>query len=307
MLIFAGIVAADLLLEAWHEVRPVETLPGAAQEIYDRYSARLLALCERQAGGNLSRLSSLWQFTSGRLFGLRELLISAATDFAAVRGTKKIPTVLVVGEIYVRCDPFANNFIAESLEQRGLRARLAPFNEWLEYCDLITRRDEKNIGLGDRLTSLVQQRIQVLTHRFMAGPLGWPEQPSVAASLAVVEPYVRSDLRGEAALTVGNPLHEWRAGRIDAVISVGPLECMPNKIAEAQFFHVAEQEGLLPLTLSLNGDPVDAEVLDNFAFEVHARFQQESRPQPGRDPMAGGGAASRPAFAPKTPLLTKRS
>ena len=307
MLIFAGIVAADLLLEALHEVRPVETLPGAAQEIYDRYSARLLALCERQAGGNLSRLSSLWQFTSGRLFGLRELLISAATDFAAVRGTKKIPTVLVVGEIYVRCDPFANNFIAESLEQRGLRARLAPFNEWLEYCDLITRRDEKNIGLGDRLTSLVQQRIQVLTHRFMAGPLGWPEQPSVAASLAVVEPYVRSDLRGEAALTVGNPLHEWRAGRIDAVISVGPLECMPNKIAEAQFFHVAEQEGLLPLTLSLNGDPVDAEVLDNFAFEVHARFQQESRPQPGRDPMAGGGAASRHATAPKTPLLTKHS
>ena len=289
MLIFTAIVTSDLLLEALHEVRPVETRPGAAREIYERYSAQLLALCERQAGSNLSGLNSLWQFSSGRLFGLRELLVGAATEFAAVRGGKKIPTVLVVGEIYVRCDPFANNFIAESLEQRGLRAKLAPFNEWLEYCDLITRRDEKNIGLGDRLTSLVQQRIQALTHRFMGGPLGWPVQPTVAASLAVVEPYIRSDLRGEAALTVGNPLHEWRAGRIDAVISVGPLECMPNKIAEAQFFHVAEQEGLLPLTLSLNGDPVDAEVLDNFAFEVHARFSRESRPQP-RGPATGGGA-----------------
>jgi hypothetical protein len=54
---------------------------------------------------------------------------------------------------------------------------------------------------------------------------------------------------------------------------------MPNKIAEAQFFHIAEQEGLLTLTLSLNGDPVDAEVLDNFAYEVQARFKKKSRAQ----------------------------
>ena len=47
---------------------------------------------------------------------------------------------------------------------------------------------------------------------------------------------------------------------------------MPNKIAEAQFFHIAEKEGLLSVTLSLNGDPIDPEVLDNFAFEVHQRF-----------------------------------
>jgi hypothetical protein len=49
---------------------------------------------------------------------------------------------------------------------------------------------------------------------------------------------------------------------------------MPNKIAEAQFCHVAEVEGLLSLTLSLNGDPVDPETLDNFAFEVHQRFRR---------------------------------
>ncbi|OFX23838.1 MAG: hypothetical protein A2V77_15855 [Anaeromyxobacter sp. RBG_16_69_14] len=79
-------------------------------------------------------------------------------------------------------------------------------------------------------------------------------------------------------LTIGVPLHAWREGEIDAVISVGPLECMPNKIAEAQFHHVAEKEGLLSLTLSLNGDPVDPEVLDGFAFEVHQRFRKRGRP-----------------------------
>jgi hypothetical protein len=55
---------------------------------------------------------------------------------------------------------------------------------------------------------------------------------------------------------------------------------MPNKICEAQFFHVAEKEGLPSLTLSLNGDPVDPEVVDNFAFEVHQRFRAGRRPAP---------------------------
>jgi hypothetical protein len=50
---------------------------------------------------------------------------------------------------------------------------------------------------------------------------------------------------------------------------------MPNKIAEAQLCHVTEKEGLLPLSLSLNGDPIDPEVLNNcFAFEVHERSKR---------------------------------
>jgi hypothetical protein len=51
---------------------------------------------------------------------------------------------------------------------------------------------------------------------------------------------------------------------------------MPNKIAEAQLFHVAEREGLLALTLPVNGDSLDDEVLDNFAFEIHKRFRQKA-------------------------------
>jgi hypothetical protein len=81
----------------------------------------------------------------------------------------------------------------------------------------------------------------------------------------------------ESVLTVGVPVLAWRRGEIDAVVSVGPLECMPNKIAEAQFHHVAEKEGLLSLSLSLNGDPIDPEILDGFAFEVHQRFRKRRR------------------------------
>jgi len=66
---------------------------------------------------------------------------------------------------------------------------------------------------------------------------------------------------------------------------------MPNKISEAQFFHVAEQEGLISLTLGLNGDPIDPEILDNFAYEVHAQFNRRR----------SGKSAPPPPLRPRRP------
>jgi hypothetical protein len=112
----------------------------------------------------------------------------------------------------------------------------------------------------------------------MAPHLGWSPLPTTAETLTAAQPYVDAALQGEAVLTVGAPLHEWRHGHIDAVVSVGPLECMPTKIAEAQWHHVAEREGVLNLTLAFNGDPVNTAALDNFAFEVKERFQARKSP-----------------------------
>ena len=42
------------------------------------------------------------QVASGRLFGITNLLKQAATEFAGVKGDADVPTVAVVGEIYVR-------------------------------------------------------------------------------------------------------------------------------------------------------------------------------------------------------------
>ena len=105
-------------------------------------------------------------------------------------------------------------------------------------------------------------------------PAGPPTRWELAESW-LSDPSASDALEGEAVLTVGGPLLAWRHGHIDGVVSAGPHECMPNKIAESQFFHLAEDEGLPSLTLPLNGDPADPAVLDNFAFEVHARYQRK--------------------------------
>ncbi|MBI4863902.1 MAG: CoA activase, partial [Candidatus Riflebacteria bacterium] len=208
---------------------------------------------------------------SGRLFGLVHLLSKAAAEFAAIVSDRELPTVLVTGEMYVRCDEFSNDFTIRKLEERGIRTRLSPFNEWLEYVDRWNVEEGRRGGFGAQISSAIQRRIQRLTYQAVQKRLGWPARTTVKESVAAAAPYIRRALGGEAVLTLGGAVHEWREGVIDGVVSIGPLECMPNKIAESQFFHVAGQEGLLSLTLPLNGDPIDPEVLDTFAFEVHAR------------------------------------
>ncbi len=95
-------------------------------------------------------------------------------------------------------------------------------------------------------------------------------------------------------------------GLIDGVVSVGPHECMPNKIAESQYFHVAEREGLASLTVPVNGDAVDPEILDSFAFEVRARFEARRL---GRSPPATVRVVHPPPTAPvrrRLPVLQPR-
>jgi predicted nucleotide-binding protein (sugar kinase/HSP70/actin superfamily) len=278
LLIFSSFIASDLLLDALHLVEPVEIRPGSAREIYTRFFARLLNLIEH-TGRHLSAPKAAWQFAGGNLFGLKDLLADATAEFAAIHSPREIPTVLVVGEIYVRCEPFANDFVIEKLQQRGLRARLAPFHEWLDYADFILRLEaDTGVSLSSWLGGQVQRRVQHSLQRCVCHSLAQPEPPSLPDVLATAQPYVSPRLVGESALTIGSPLEEWRRGTIDAVVSVGPLECMPNKIAESQFFHVAERDRLLSLTLPFNGEHLDAEALDNFAFEVHARFRQRHGP-----------------------------
>ena len=274
LLVFTGFVVADALLEGLLEVRPMEVTKGRANEIYERALAGLLQELQTQAGTRLGLANALWQVTNGHLFGFRELLVGAAREFAAVRGTKRLPTALVVGEIYVRTNGFANDNVIARLEDRGVRVKLVTCGEFIEYVDHLNRQENRRKGLIPRISTAAQEWIRLVAHRTMAQELGGHDRTRVSETLAAAQGYIPESLQGEAVLTVGAALHHWRAGMIDAVVNVGPLECMPTKVAEAQFFHIAQKEGLPTLTLALNGDPINTETLDNFAFEVYERFRK---------------------------------
>ncbi len=282
---FTALSACNTLEAALHDVRPVELRPGDATAVFDPAWRELTELVEERMRGDLSAGRALWEAGSGRLYGMASLLRRAGSAFAAIKGDRAIPTVLVTGEVYVRAEPGANDAIVDRLEERGLRVHLEPTIDFVQWSDTLAWTNGEKHGAADRVETLLRERILAACRAFVGGPLGWPRHGSVEEAMEASATYVRSALEVETVVTLGAALHGWRHGTIDAAVSVGPLECMPNKLAESQFFHAAEREGLLCLSLPLNGDPIDPEVLDNFAWEVRARFERRRRGAPLAPPL----------------------
>jgi predicted nucleotide-binding protein (sugar kinase/HSP70/actin superfamily) len=274
-IVFAGIAAFGLLEDALRYVRPVEREPGAATRVHAAHAAELSALLTSAAGGDLSARRVLVEAATGRNYGVTALLGRAARALRTLAEPRPHPTVMLVGEIYMRSDPGANGGVADALEGRGIRVRLEPVAEYLDYSDHVQVRRGLRGAPQDRLKAWVRRRILDTCRRTVARA-GFPPHAPLEEALAAAAPYMREDLEHEAVLAVGLPILHWRRGEIDGAVCVGPLECMPDKLAEAQLVHAREREGLLSMTLSLNGDPIDPEILDAFAYEVKERFRRRA-------------------------------
>jgi activator of 2-hydroxyglutaryl-CoA dehydratase/predicted nucleotide-binding protein (sugar kinase/HSP70/actin superfamily) len=274
--LWIGFLAHDLLQAMRLHVRPVEREAGRAKALYAKYFSLLVQVLEQPGKGTL--LAAMGQL-SQNMWGIREIITEAAAEFAAAMGEeRRVPTVAVVGEIYVRLDPFANDNIVERLESKGLRVQFAPFVEWLEYSNGLSearilegRPTSKDRPLTAGFTGLVQRVTTNVLYGICSRALGWPARTSVSEVLASGERFVHRALTGEAVLTVGGPIHEFEKGRIDAVVIVGPHECMPCKIAEGRFARIGETTRLPHLALYLGGDGIDTEAIDRFAFDLHER------------------------------------
>lgn len=264
--------ARGALAEGMRDVRPVERVSGAAAAIQDRWVPQLLDTIERAAAGDLSAGTVIREAATGRLWGIRRVVARCMRELATVRDPRPHPTVLLVGEIYVRSDPASNGWAADELERRGIRVRIEPVVEFLQYADSVQYRRGLKGSVGDRLRSRIRRRIVSTVFRTAAEPLGWPVPEELENVVANAAGYLREDLEHEVVLAMGLAVEAWRRGEADGVLCAGPLDCMPTRLLEAQLVHAAAREGLLSLTLFANGDPIDPEILDGFASEVRERF-----------------------------------
>ncbi len=277
IMIYTGFLACDTLMQALYDVRPVESRPGAANVIYQRSLNAIIRILETAKSPEYWQPYVAREILGGTFFGIAGIVNHAAAEFAKIKTDKRVPTVALTGEIYVRNDPFACDYMIDALESRGIRVQFSHFSEWIEYAEIVNKDILKTSNsVSDIVISHFVQHMMRTIQRPMAKALRWPERHDVSSILTTASQYLRKDLVGEEILTIGTPLHAYRKGEIQGVVNVGPLECMPSKIAESQFYHIAEKEGLISLNLSFNGDPIPDSVLDDFCFEVKRRYQKVS-------------------------------
>ena len=235
-----GIVAVDILYKLLRETRPYCRDKKAADRLYQE---SLQTLCQ----AIIDRRD------------LKEPLFKAREEFEKLRGDgqRGKPIVGIVGEIYTRANPFANEGIVEELEDLGAEVWLAPLGEWILYINFtgkrkaLWRKEWKHC-----LRLIIEHRIQVKDqHRFeevVSGLLKNVPEPSTEDLLALASRYLHDAFEGEAVLSVGKALDYMRR-RVDGVVNVIPFTCMPGTVVSAVFKRLKEENGYPLITVAYDG------------------------------------------------------
>lgn len=239
-LAWSGIVAIDILRKVQRIIRPEEKNPGETNRVYQTY---LNKVCQRIKENK----------------PLLSIMREAADRFRKIKreGTDQ-PVVTIVGEIYVRHNPYSNLFIIEELEKLGLKVELASMREWFLYTNQM--HSESSLREGKYLEFL-KNRIRNLYQEFIDKRLEEPfkdlirgfEEPDIEHILELGERYLHRSLRGEAILSVGKILSSIERGR-DGVINIMPFTCMPGNIVSAVTAQIEKDFPNFPiLSLSYDG------------------------------------------------------
>lgn len=235
-----GIVGVDILDRWARKVRPYERSHGQTDSIY---SACLKRLCQAIL----------------RKEDLADVMREVAKAFGRIDRdlTYKRPTIGVVGEIFVRSDPFANDFIVNRIEELGGEVLVPPIREWLFHVNRVVKlssliRLKPITYLKTLAIDLVQSHDE---HRLLHSSrsfLGDDGEPSIKEVWRNSRRYLPSWF-GEAALSLGNAVSYAQNG-VCGIINVMPFTCLPGTVATAVLKAFKEEHNNIPcLVMAYDG------------------------------------------------------
>jgi predicted CoA-substrate-specific enzyme activase len=218
-LAWQGIVGVDLLEKLLHEHRPYEQVAGSTDELYRELLGKLVRAIE--AGGGRRAVAVMEE--AGRRFAR-----------LPVGGRDGRPVIGLVGEIYIRANPFTNQEIVRRVERLGGEVWVASMMEWFYFVNhsvrlltQATRRyaDLVKVVLVDQVQRWDEQRML----RPVAARLRNAHEPPIACLAGFARPYYDPLLGTEAVLSVGKAVEFSRQG-LAGILNVLPFTCMPGTI-----------------------------------------------------------------------------
>ena len=157
----------------------------------------------------------------------------------AKRDLHGLPRVLLAGEIYVRQEDLARQWLPEYLAEHGIVTHVAPVHEWVFYTNWLGRHGTSKTPptVKQRVVNRIVKAIMDGTSRKVKSILrqsGWyiPVEIDIDYLTGIAKTFISPELYGEAILTVAGPL----AGlgtEFCGAIAIGPFGCMPNRLSES--------------------------------------------------------------------------
>ncbi len=241
--VWRGIVAVDILRKLLLERRAYEVRPGEAEAVYRRQLARVVE-CIEQGGGRIGRV-----------------LRSACADFSRVQvnRVKRKPVISVIGEIFMRDNPFCSGNLVNKLERLGAEILISPVRDWVSYSTYRFTRDSRRKG---RPWGFVRSKLQALLQGFIEERLvrlaeqGGAEMHRdipVRKMLELCMPYLHRDYDGEPVIAMGGVAGQCMTG-ISGVVHLLPFTCLPGTLVSAMSPGFSQDhEGLPWINIAYDG------------------------------------------------------
>jgi len=221
------LISGDMLYKQICARRPYEVEPGSVDRAAEEAIRRVESAAERK--GDLVAATGRALASIGRV---------------PVSMTQR-PLVGIVGEIYVRCNPYCNNNLVRAIEGFGGEAWLAPISEWILYTSWMERYFARLHRTGFWNRTIVGLRTAYIFHRYhvferaMDPYLAHRREPAMESLLERGRLHLPLDFEGEAILTLARAAAFADAGAA-LVVNCAPFGCMPGNITGALFRGDAE-------------------------------------------------------------------
>ena len=229
-----GFVAVDLLRKLKQERRPYELIPGETDKVYKIALDNVIKSLETGAKD------------------LEDVLHQAAISFDTIafsNGQRK-PVIVVVGEIFMRDNPFCSGYLVDRLEKFGAETFIAPFSEWLSYSTYRYTRD--SLWKGDYkgvLKSKIQEFSQNLSagklHKAVHGYIDVDKDISVKEMLNNCGDYIHKHYDGDPALNLGSS-KRLAQENVSGIANILPFTCMPGTVVASVSHKFKKDHNELP-------------------------------------------------------------
>ncbi|MCF8085902.1 MAG: acyl-CoA dehydratase activase [Desulfohalobiaceae bacterium] len=270
-----GVVGKDFAKQAWQGVVAVDLLLKIRQETRPYVQDR--AECDRLYTNYLGHISQAIMESRD----LRDVLSEAFRDFDSLpRATmRQKPVVGIVGEIYVRSNPFANENVVRNLEDMGVEVWLPTIGEWIHYVNHMGKKEAREarefrqwlkLSLEIRYQNKIErQLITSCDSRLRSLP-----EPGTEKLLREAGRYIDPRFEGEAILSVGKSL-DYARNRVQGLINLIPFTCMPGGVVDALLKQITADHPVPAMTLIFDGQQ-ETNTQNRLEAFVHQVYQHDT-------------------------------
>jgi predicted nucleotide-binding protein (sugar kinase/HSP70/actin superfamily) len=152
---------------------------------------------------------------------------------------KESKYIALVGEIFVRRDHFAHNYLNKQFAEKGFILKDSYLTEWLFYIDYLFKMNllEPDTSLKKKYERIVRtgyMRYAEYRIKKILEKSGYYQysRTDIAELLKHSSHIIPLECKGEPGLTLGVALHE-SIEKYCGIVNLGPFGCMPTRFSEA--------------------------------------------------------------------------